>query len=80
MEQTNSFHSRTSTFVSSLFSVGLRTDIPMSMGNAICHLLSYFCMYVHVYELTNYCEFFKLTLDFNITAVSVWSFVAQFYN
>lgn len=59
MEQTNSFHSRTSTFVSSQLSVGLRVDIPMPMGNAICHLLSYFCMYVHVYELTNYCEFFK---------------------
>lgn len=59
MEQTNSFHSRTSTFVSSLLSVGLRVDIPMPMGNAICHLLSFFCMYVRLYELTNYCEFFE---------------------
>lgn len=57
MEQTNSFHPRTSTFVSSQLSVCLRVDIPTPLGNAICHLLLHFCMYVHVYELTNYYDF-----------------------
>lgn len=57
MEQTNSFHPSTSTFVSSQLSVGSRVDIPTPLGNAICHHLLHFCMYVRVYELTNYYEF-----------------------